>query len=65
MRTIFRQVAEAAYEGNLGFEEMVRFYRTAQSSEIAQLEKLLRGGKFRAAWALLKQVTGVALRKLR
>jgi len=65
MRDVFRRVEEAAYEGNLGFEEMVLFYRTAKPGQIAQLEKLLRDGDFRGAWDLLKKVTGVSLRKLR
>lgn len=65
MRSVFARIEEAAYEGNLGFEEMVRFYQTAGPREISEMERLLRDRKFKAAWKLLKRVTGVALQKLR
>lgn len=64
MKRLF-DIAEAAYEGNIGFEEMMTFYRTAKKGQIDKMEKLLRDGKFKKAWELLKEVTGVALRKLR
>jgi len=65
VENVFKRVQEAAYEGNLGFEEMLRFYKEARPDDIDEMERLLRAGKFKAAWDLLKRVTGVALRKLR
>jgi len=65
MKKVFSQIEEAVYDGNLGFEEMMRFYQKAESRDISEMERLLRDGDFKAAWKLLKRVTGVALRKLR
>lgn len=61
MKQVFAQL-EAAYEGNLGFEEMFAFYRSAPPRLIDRMERLLRDGKFKAAWELLKQFTKAPLR---
>ncbi len=65
MRRILSEIEEEAYDGNLGFQEMVLFYRSADSKDIGKMEKFLRDKKFKSAWNLLKKVTGVALRTLR
>ena len=54
-------VSEAAYPGNIGFEEMIWFYRHASDKEIGKMECLLKEGKNREAWNLLKAVTGSRL----
>ena len=35
------KVLEKAYAGNLGFEELMRFYQTATEKQTAELEKVL------------------------
>lgn len=54
-------LGEAAYAGNLGFEEMVRFYRIASDKEISTMERLLKNDKLREAWDFLKKITGIGL----
>jgi hypothetical protein len=37
-----RKMDEAAYGGNVGFEEMVKFYQEASPSEIKEMEKIVK-----------------------
>lgn len=60
-----RKCDEAAYPGNLGAVEMMRFYQIASKDEIAEMEKLLARGKNRAAVKLLQKVTGVKLASMK
>lgn len=55
-------IFEAAYEGNLGFVEMMKFYKKASGDDIKRMEVFLDKGAWQKAWDLLKKVTGVALR---
>jgi len=59
------RISEAAYEGNLGFEEMHMFFRDAKPSEQRLMDKLLADGKFDKVWTLLKKVTGVKLKPMK
>lgn len=54
----------AAYPGNLGAVEMVRFYQESDPRQQALMDHLLDENKFREAWELLKRVTGVKLHDL-
>lgn len=54
-------ILEAVYQGNMGFEEMLTFYRKASDEDIRRMEKLLSKNKFALAWNLLKKVTGIKL----
>ena len=35
-------INEAAYPGNIGFEEMVKFYKYAMEYEIEEMEKVIQ-----------------------
>lgn len=53
---------EASYTGNLGFEEMMKFYDMASSKQIKALEKLIDRGRESLAWKLVQKVTGTKLK---
>ena len=53
---------EAAYPGNVGFEEMVEFYKVASKSEISEMEKLIKKGDWNKFKDLIKKVTGKDLK---
>ena len=53
---------EAAYPGNIGFEEMVNFYQVASKSEISEMEKLIKKGDWNKFRDLIKKVTGKDLK---
>jgi hypothetical protein len=36
------KLSEAAYGGNIGFEEMVKFYQEADASQIKEMEKIIK-----------------------
>lgn len=55
------QLREASYQGNIGFEEMIKFYQDASPSQIRHLENLIDDDKEREAWRYLQQVTDVEL----
>ena len=56
-----KYIDEAAYMGNLGFEEMARFYQVANDNQIDQLEKILKKNDWTAFKKLIKKVLGVSL----
>lgn len=53
---------ERSYKGNMGFEEMMKFYDVASNSDIKKLETLIDKNKTEEAWDLLQQVTGINLK---
>lgn len=53
---------EAAYDGNIGFEEMVMFYQKADKTEITKLEKLIANDDWDSFKDLIQRVTGVRLK---
>jgi enolase len=53
---------EAAYPGNIGFEEMVEFYKVASKSEIAEMEKVIKKGDWNKFKELVTKVTGTKLK---
>jgi enolase len=53
---------EAAYPGNIGFEEMVEFYKVASKSEIAEMEKVIKKGDWNKFKELVTKVTGKDLK---
>lgn len=55
-------MSEAPYVGNMGFEEMMKFYDVASDKEIKQVEKMIDRGKEREAWKLIQKVTGMKLK---
>jgi hypothetical protein len=62
MRT-FTEIFEAAYKGNIGFEEMIKFYQVASEREIQELEDLVDDNKAKQAWDLVEKVTGMKLKR--
>ncbi len=55
-------ISEVAYDGNLGFHEMFQFYNKANDSQIDKLEDLIKRKKFKEAWRLVQNVTGMLLK---
>lgn len=53
---------EAAYPGNIGFEEMVKFYQSASKSEVAEMEKIVKKGDWNKFKELITKVTGEKLK---
>ncbi len=53
---------EAAYPGNIGFEEMVEFYKVASKSEIKEMEKVIKKGDWNKFKELVTKVTGKDLK---
>lgn len=59
----FRQIVnEQAYNGNLGFAEMVKFYQIASNSEISKMESIIKSEDWNGFKALIKKVTGDKLK---
>jgi len=57
----FTNLSESPYKGNLGFQEMVSFYRSASDEEIDLMEKIISKGNWNGFRALIKKVIGVVL----
>lgn len=57
----FTNLSESPYKRNLGFQEMVSFYRRASDEEINLMEKIVSGGDWNGFRALIKKVIGVVL----
>ena len=55
-------IVEAVYDGNMGFEEMMRFYDEATPQQINKLERFISQGKEKEAWELLQDVLNVDLK---
>ena len=53
---------EAAYPGNIGFVEMVEFYKVASPSEIKEMEKIIKKGDWNKFKELITKVTGEKLK---
>jgi len=52
---------ELAYKGNIGFMELVKFYRKASPKEIKEMEGIIGKGDWEAFKSLIEQVLGVKL----
>jgi hypothetical protein len=57
----FNNINEAAYKGNMGFEEMMKFYRVASKEDKEKMEKLVKDNNWSAYKILIKRVLGVQL----
>jgi hypothetical protein len=53
---------EASYKNNIGFQEMVEFYQKASSSEIKQMENMIKNDSWNGFRKLIKKVLGVNLK---
>ena len=61
-RYITGPLSEAAYHGNMGFEEMVRFYREANPKDIDEMEEVVRRGDWEGFRKIVKRVLDVNLK---
>lgn len=57
----FNNINEAAYKGNMGFEEMMKFYRVASKEDKEKMEKIVKDNNWSAYKRLIKRVLGVQL----
>jgi len=60
--TQFKKLTEASYAGNIGFEEMVKFYQKANPKDEEEMEKILNKNDWESFKKLIKRVLGVTLR---
>ncbi len=58
----FKFLNEAAYKGNIGFEEMVKFYSKANKSQEKQMDAAVKDNDFDAFKSLIQMVIGVTLK---
>jgi hypothetical protein len=59
----FRLLSELAYEGNVGFHELILFYQKASDDEKDELDHLFAEESLDEAVSLIERVTGVTLHK--
>lgn len=55
-------IQEAAYSGNIGFEEMVLFYQKANEKDIKQMELLIKKKSWHGIKKLFKKILGIELK---
>lgn len=61
MGKFYQYMNEASYKGNLGFEEMAKFYQKANKQQIEELEKALKHNDWDWFKKLIKQVLSIVL----
>lgn len=57
----FLYLTELSYKGNVGFQEIVAFYRKATDDEIEEMEIIVQNNNWNGFRKLIKRVTGVNL----
>lgn len=60
---LLKYIQEAVYQGNIGFEELTKFYDTATEKQKQQMEKILNSGSWQKFRKLIKQVLGIELKE--
>lgn len=63
VRQTRKQLNEAAYAGNIGIMELIKFKQKATAEQKKKFDELLGKKKNREVWDLVQQVTGVQLHK--
>ena len=58
-----RVLKEAAYAGNIGIMELIKFKQKASDSQKKQFDAHVKNKKHKEAWELVQHVTGVKLHK--
>ena len=53
---------EAAYPGNVGFEEMVKFYRVASDQEIIKMTNAIENNDWNEFKRIIQKVIGTKLK---
>jgi hypothetical protein len=59
--TVKESIQEAAYKGNIGAMEMMKFFQVATPQEKEKLKKLIADKNQSAAWKMIQDVTGMKL----
>lgn len=59
----FQEFSEAAYVGNIGFQELVKFHSKATPAQKKELQSHIQKKKHKEFRDLIKHVTGVELHK--
>lgn len=54
---------EAAYAGNIGIMELIKFHKSANEQQKKKLESHIKNKNNKDAWELVKSVTGTKLHK--
>ena len=62
MKSFSSFLKEASYSGNIGFEELYKFYQIASNNDITEMEKIIKNNNFEAFKNLIKKVLGVVLK---
>jgi len=57
-----RYILEAAYIGNIGFEEMIKLYQKATPKETKQIEKVIADEDWNGYKKLVKKILNVNLK---
>jgi hypothetical protein len=55
-------IKEAAYSGNIGFQEMVTFYQKASDKDIKKLEAMIKRKSWEGVKKLFKNILGIELK---
>jgi len=58
------EIDEAAYPGNLGMMEMIKFYKVASEDEKIEMRNFISKNMIDKAWELLQRVTKTKLYNL-
>lgn len=53
---------EMIYDGNIGFEEMVKFYQNASDADAMRMGIIVKRGDWESFKKLIKKVTGTQLK---
>lgn len=59
----FKHMGEAAYVGNIGAMEMIKFHQKATEEQKRKLQQHIKNKDTKAAWNHIQSVTGVKLHK--
>jgi len=55
-------ITESAYAGNIGFMEMVEFYRVASQEQLRKMEQIVKRGDWSQFKAIINDVLGIILK---
>jgi hypothetical protein len=59
----FQQLAEAAYAGNIGIMELIKFKQKATPEQKKKFDDHMKNKRHKEVWDLVQHVTGVQLHK--
>lgn len=54
-------ISEVSYVGNIGFAEMVQFYRIASKDQIRNMEVAIKMNDWKSFKSIIKKVLGINL----